>query len=133
MSNSMNKVILMGNLGDKPELKAFPSGDPYLTFRLCTNEPYKAPGEESWSTRPEWHNVSFAGRSVAGLADLLDRGKQVVVEGRIQARSYQDDNGVTKYFTEVKARHVMLTNGRREMDGPSFFPHTDAEASRAAA
>ncbi|MEM1031703.1 MAG: single-stranded DNA-binding protein [Myxococcota bacterium] len=115
----MNRVILMGHLGDRPELRTFPNGDAYITFRMCTDEPYKdaaASEDDRWQTRPEWHNVKFTGRSATNLATMLRKGQQVMVEGKLHTRPYDDAQGAKRFFTEVKARQVVMTSGRRRDD-----------------
>ena len=117
MSNSMNKVILMGHLGDAAEVRQFPSGDAYITFRLCTDDPYKDPDTDTWQTRPEWHNVKFTGKAALPLAPYLTKGSRVMVEGRIRTRSYEAD-GITKYFTEVRARDLILIQRKQDPVSP---------------
>jgi single-strand DNA-binding protein len=104
---SVNKAILVGNLGKDPELRYTPSGTAVCTFSLATTDRFKnKQGEQQ--DRTEWHNIV----AWAGLAEIcgkyLTKGKQVYIEGRIQSRSYDDRDGNKRYITEIIANDMQM-------------------------
>src|SRR5262245_40554976 len=108
---SVNKVILLGNLGAKPELKYLPSGQAVCEMRLATNEVFTDKQNQK-QERTEWHRVVVWGKTAENCAQYLDKGRQVYVEGRIQARSWDDKNsGEKKYMTEIVAQQVTFLGG----------------------
>ncbi len=121
MARGVNKVILIGNLGQDPELRYTGSGTAVCNIRLATNESYKdASGQ--LVERTEWHTVVAWSRLAEICAEYLKKGSQVYFEGSLQTRSYEDREGNTKYVTEIKAREMMMLSGRPEngMGGPSY-------------
>lgn len=114
MAKSVNKVILIGNLGKDPELKYTPSGTAFAKFSLATNERYKDKAGE-WQDRTEWHNIVAWQRTAEIAAEYLKKGRSVYVEGRIQTRSWDDkQSGQKKYITEIVANDLVLLGGPRE-------------------
>ena len=109
-SRSINKAILLGHLGKDAETKFTPSGVAKTTFTLATSRRWKDQQTGDWKEETEWHNVTLW-RS-ENLANYLQKGKQVYVEGRISTRSYEDKDGNKKYFTEIVADDVILLGGR---------------------
>ena len=102
MSGSVNKVILVGNLGRDPEVRRMPSGDAIVNLRLATTESWrdKATGERKEKT--EWHSVVIFNENLAKVAEqYLKKGSKVYIEGQLQTRKYNDKDGVEKYSTEV--------------------------------
>src|SRR5512146_2225948 len=114
MAKSVNKVILIGNLGKDPEVKYTPSGTPVAKFTLATNERYKDK-DGNWQDRTEWHNI-VAWQRLAELAgEYLKKGRSVYIEGRLQTRSWDDkESGQKKYRTEIVAQDLVLLGGRGE-------------------
>src|SRR5213595_2081512 len=112
MAKSVNKVILVGNLGKDPEVKYTPSGTPVAKFSLATNEGYKDKGGQ-WQDRTEWHNIVAWQRLAEIVGEYLKKGSKAYVEGRLQTSSWEDrQSGETKYRTEIIARDlVLLGNG----------------------
>lgn len=108
---SVNKVILVGNLGKDPELKYTPSGSAVATFSIATSERFKdRSGEQQEKT--EWHNI-IAWRQLAEICGkYLHKGKQVYIEGRIQYRTYDDRDGNKKYITEIVADQMQMLGSR---------------------
>lgn len=121
MSGGVNKVILLGNLGQDPELKALPGGQSVLNMRIATTEVYFDKNNTK-QERTDWHSVAVWGKRADGLAKFLRKGAQVYVEGRIQTRSYEK-NGEKRYATDIQAHDVIVTGGRapgdRAADGGS--------------
>lgn len=112
MSNGMNKVILLGNLGSDPELRHFDGGRAKLKLRLATTNVW-FDKDNNKNERTEWHNVALWGNRAEALHRILTKGQKVMVEGRLETHSYEDAQGNTKYFTEVKARDIILAGGSR--------------------
>jgi single-strand DNA-binding protein len=113
MARGVNKVILIGNLGADPELRYTSSGTPVCKMRLATTESYKDAGGE-FVEKTEWHNVVAWARLAEICGEYLKKGSQVYFEGSIQTRQYDDQDGNTKYFTEIKAREMQMLGGRGE-------------------
>ena len=111
-SRSVNKVILLGNLGKDAETKFTPSGVARSTFTIATSRRWKDQQSGEWKEETDWHNVVLW-RS-ENLANYLLKGKQVYVEGRLSSRSYEDKEGQKKYITEVVADELILLGGRGE-------------------
>ncbi len=120
MAKSLNKVMLIGNLGRDPEVRFTPSGVPIATFTLATNEAWKDT-EGNLQERTEWHNI-VAWRKLAEFSgEWLKKGRKIFVEGRIQTRSYDDKNtGQKKSFTEIVADNIIVldSRGAGEPGGP---------------
>jgi len=117
MARGINKVILVGNLGQDPELRYTGSGTAVCNLRLATNESYKDSSGE-WVERTEWHSVVAWARLAEICNEYLKKGSQIYIEGSLQTRNYEDKDGITRYTTEIKAREMMMLSGRG--DGGSF-------------
>jgi len=116
---SVNKVILIGNLGKDPEVKYTPSGTPVAKLTLATNERYKDK-EGQWQDRTEWHNIVLWQRLAEIAGEYLKKGGKVYIEGRLQTRSWDDKTtNQKKYMTEVVASDLVLLGGRGEAGGDS--------------
>jgi single-strand DNA-binding protein len=112
MAKSLNKVMLIGNLGKDPELRYTSSGVAVATFSLATNESWKDQ-DGNTQERTEWHNI-VAWRKLAEICgEWLKKGKKIYIEGRIQTRSYDDKNtGTKKYITEIVADSMIMLDSR---------------------
>jgi len=114
MAKSVNKVILIGNVGKDPEVKFTPSGTPVAKLTLATNERFKDKSGE-WQDRTEWHNVVLWQRLAEIAGEYVKKGNKVYVEGRLQTRSWDDKNtNQKKYMTEVVVSDLVLLGGRGE-------------------
>lgn len=114
---SVNKVILIGNLGKDPEVKYTPSGTPVAKLTLATNERYKDK-DGQWQDRTEWHNVVLWQRLAEIAGEYLKKGGKVYIEGRLQTRSWEDkQTNQKRYMTEVVANDLVLLGGRSEGAG----------------
>src|ERR1044072_5408502 len=113
---SVNKVIIVGNLGADPETKYLPSGDAVTNIRVATTDTWKdkTSGEKKEAT--EWHRIAFFGRLAEIAGEYLKKGSQVYVEGSLRTRKWQDKDGQDRYSTEIRA-DVMQMLGRREGGG----------------
>ncbi|MBS1228291.1 MAG: single stranded DNA-binding protein [Proteobacteria bacterium] len=109
---SVNKVILVGNLGADPETRFMPNGDALANIRLATTESWKdkATGEKKELT--EWHRVVFRNKLAEIVGQYLKKGSAVYVEGRIRTRKWQDKEGQERYTTEIEAREMQMLGGR---------------------
>ncbi len=109
---TVNRVILVGNLGKDAEVRYTPAGTAVSTLSLATTEVWndKASGERV--ERTEWHRVVLWGKQAETLNDYLKKGKQIYVEGKLQTRKWQDRDGNDKYTTEIRSDRVVLLGGR---------------------
>ena len=118
---TMNKIIVIGNLGRDPEMRYTPNGDPVTSFSVATSYRYNtAAGEQREET--EWFNVSVFGRQAEACNQYLAKGRKVYVEGRISSRTYQDRNGETRVSLDIRAQAVQFLGspgGGGEGAGPS--------------
>jgi single-strand DNA-binding protein len=112
MAGSVNKVIVLGNLGANPEIKYLPSGQAVCEMRIATSETYRDRNEQP-QERTEWHRVVVWGKTAENCAKFLQKGRQVYVEGRLQTRSWDDKEGKKQYMTEVVANQVVFLGGGR--------------------
>ncbi len=120
MAASVNKVILVGNLGQKPEVKYLPSGQAVCEMRIATNESFTDKQQQK-QERTEWHRVVVWGKMGENCGKYLDKGRSVCVEGRLQTRSWDDKtSGEKKYMTEIVANSVQFLGGRGEGGGGDF-------------
>jgi single-strand DNA-binding protein len=107
MATSVNKVILVGNLGKEPELRSTPSGKSVCSFSIATSEKYLDKTSNEWKDMTEWHNVVVWERLADYAAQRLKKGSKVYIEGQLKHRSYEGKDGVTRYVTEVLCRELV--------------------------
>ena len=111
MAGSVNKVIIVGNLGQKPEVKFLPSGQAVCEMRIATNEVFNDKNQQR-QERTEWHRVVVWGKMGENCGKYLDKGRSVYVEGRLQTRSWDDKtSGEKRYMTEIVAQNVQFLGG----------------------
>jgi single-strand DNA-binding protein len=108
---SVNKVILVGNLGRDPETRYTTSGDAVTNIRLATTDTWKDKAGEK-QERTEWHNIVFYGRQAEIAGEYLKKGRQIYVEGRLQTRKWQDKEGQDRYTTEIIADRMQMLGSR---------------------
>src|SRR6266487_4261134 len=114
MPKSVNKVILIGNLGKDPEVKYTPSGTPVAKLTLATNERFKDKGGE-WQDRTEWHNIVVWQRLAEIAGEYLKKGASVFIEGKLQTSSWDDkETGQKRYKTEIIAHELVMLGSRGE-------------------
>src|SRR5215813_8627437 len=109
---SVNKVILVGNLGADPEVRYLPSGDAVANIRLATTDRYKDKASGEMKEMTEWHRVSFFGRLAEIVSEYLKKGSSVYIEGRIRTRKWQAQDGTDRYSTEIVADQMQMLGGR---------------------
>jgi len=116
---SVNKVILVGNLGRDPETRTFPSGDQVCNATLATTDKWKDKQSGEMREATEWHRLVFNGRLAEIAAQYLRKGSQIYVEGQIRTRKYQDKDGVEKYATDIRVDQMQMLGSRQGQGGPS--------------
>jgi single-strand DNA-binding protein len=116
---SVNKVILVGNLGRDPETRTFPSGDQICNVTIATTDKWKDKQSGEMREATEWHRLVFNGRLAEIAAQYLRKGSQVYVEGSIRTRKYTDKDGVEKYATDIRVDQMQMLGSRQGMGGPS--------------
>ncbi len=112
MARGVNKVILIGNLGQDPEIKYMPSGDAVCNITVATTDAWSDRNTGDRQERTEWHRVVFFRRLAEIAAEYLRKGSQVYIEGRLQTRKWQDKNGQDRYTTEIIANDMQMLGGR---------------------
>src|SRR5271168_2915172 len=119
MAKSVNKVILLGNVGKDPEFKVLPSGQGVANFSIATSERYKDKGGE-WQDRTEWHNLVAYAKLAEILRDYVKKGSKLYVEGRITTRSWDDkETGKKVYRTEIVVSEISLLSSAEGSSGPT--------------
>jgi single-strand DNA-binding protein len=146
--NSLNRVILLGRLGKKPEIRVLPqTGRSVANFTMATNERLFNKATSETKDRTEWHRIVVWGPQAEFCEKYLDKGRQVIVEGKLRTRTWQDRDGVKKTTTEIEAQNITLVGGGRsegapegtrggyvpDAEAPSDFPGEDDSAAAGAA
>ncbi|SPS02634.1 single-stranded DNA-binding protein [Cupriavidus taiwanensis] len=114
---SVNKVILVGNLGADPETRYMPSGDAVTNIRIATTDRYKDKQSGEMKEATEWHRVAMFGKVAEIAAQYLRKGSSVYIEGRIRTRKWQDQSGQDKYSTEIVADQMQMLGSRQSSGG----------------
>lgn len=117
---SVNKVIIVGNLGRDPEIRYLPSGDAIANIAVATSYHSKDQNTGEKKEFTEWHRISFFGRLAEIVGQYLKKGSSVYVEGRLQTRKYTDKDGVEKYATDIIAENMQMLGGQQGGTGPGF-------------
>ena len=117
MAGSINKVILIGNLGQDPEIKTLPSGSTLASFSIATSESWKDKQTGEKKEQTEWHRCSVFGRLAEVVRDYVPKGTKVYVEGSLHTRKWQDQNGENRYSTEVKVRDLTILSSKQDNQG----------------
>jgi len=112
MARGVNKVILVGNLGQDPDTKYMPSGSAVTNLRIATTESFKDRETGQQQERTEWHSVAMFGKLAEIAGEYLRKGSQVYIEGRIRTRKWQDKQGQDRYSTEIVADQMLMLGGR---------------------
>ncbi|MFP3756152.1 single-stranded DNA-binding protein [Cupriavidus sp. SIMBA_020] len=114
---SVNKVILVGNLGADPEVRYMPSGDAVANIRIATTDRYKDKQSGDFKEATEWHRIAFFGKLAEIVGQYLKKGSSVYIEGRIRTRKWQDQSGQEKYSAEIVADQMQMLGGRGGRSG----------------
>ncbi len=136
---SVNKVIIVGNLGRDPEMRSFPNGDQVANVTVATTDRWKDKQTGEMREATEWHRVVFNGRLAEIAGQYLRKGSQVYVEGSLRTRKWTDQSGVEKYSTEIRADQMQMLGSRQGMGGagggmddggsPAYAPRAAAPAA----
>ena len=117
MAGSVNKCIILGNLGQDPEVKSFQNGGRIANLRIATSEQWKDRASGERKERTEWHSVTIQGDGLVGVVErFLRKGSKVYIEGKLQTRKWQDQSGADRYSTEVV---VGMGGALTMLDGPN--------------
>jgi single-strand DNA-binding protein len=112
MARGVNKVILIGNLGQDPEIKYMPSGSAVTNVSIATTESFKDKETGEQQERTEWHRIAMFGRLAEIAGEYLRKGSQVYIEGKLRTRKWQDKQGQDRYTTEIMADQMQMLGGR---------------------
>lgn len=126
MAGSVNKVILIGNLGADPEVRKFQNGGSVCNLRIATSESWKDRNTGERREKTEWHSVAIFSEGLVRVAEqYLKKGSKVYIEGQLETRKWQDQNGADRYTTEVVLRNfnssLVMLDGRRDGGGGGDF------------
>lgn len=127
MARGLNKVMLIGNLGNDPEMRTTASGTAVANLSVATAYSYKDNQTGEWRDATEWHRVVFFGRTAEVARDYLRKGSQIYVEGRLQTSKWQDQNGVDKYRTDIIGENMQMLGGRGDAMGGGNYPTPPAQ------
>jgi len=133
MARGINKVILIGNLGNDPEVRYTAGGAAVANVSIATSESWKDKTTGEQQDRTEWHRVVFFGRLAEIVSEYLRKGSQVYVEGRLQTRKWQDKEGHDRYSTEIVANEMQMLGGRGSGAGSdNYAPSSNEKPPQAA-
>jgi single-strand DNA-binding protein len=119
MARGINKVIIVGNLGNDPETRYMPSGSAVTNLTVATNESWKDKATGEQKDRTEWHKVAMFNRLAEIAAEYLRKGSQVYIEGKLRTRKWQDKSGQDRWTTEIIADEMQMLGGRGGAGGGS--------------
>lgn len=131
---SVNKVIIIGNLGRDPETRFMPSGDAMATIAVATTESWKDKTSGEKKEQTEWHRITFFGKLAEIAGQYLKKGSQVYIEGSLRTRKYTDKDGIEKYATDIKADTMKMLGSKQggddapaRQDKPASQQHSTPE------
>jgi single-strand DNA-binding protein len=128
-TRGVNKVILIGNLGDDPEVRYTAGGAAVANVRLATNETWRDKESGEQQERTEWHRVVFFGRLAEIVSEYLKKGSQIYIEGRLQTRKWQDKEGNDRWSTEIVANEMQMLGGRGGGSGGGAHDNNESRSS----
>lgn len=120
MARGVNKVILIGNLGNDPEVRYTPNGNAVANVTLATSTTWRDKQTGELQERTEWHRIAFFNRLAEIVGEYLRKGSKVYVEGSLRTRKWQDKNGVDRYTTEIIANEMHMLDGRGSNSGANL-------------
>lgn len=132
MSRGINKVILIGNLGQDPEVKAMPNGDSVANLSLATDESYKDKQTGQMVPKTEWHRITMYKRLAEIAGEYLSKGSKVYIEGKLQTRKWQDQTGQERYTTEIVAREMQMLDSRQDSGQPANTQQASTNSAQSA-
>jgi len=119
---SVNKCIIIGNLGDNPDTKYMPSGAPVTTVSVATTEKWKDKATGNMQEKTEWHRIKFFNRLAEIVSEYLRKGAQIYVEGRLQTHKWTDKTGVDRYSTEIIGQDMKMLGSPQKNAAPASTP-----------
>ena len=125
MARGINKVILIGNLGQDPEVRYMPNGDGVANITVATSETWKDKNTGEQQERTEWHRVVLFRHQAENAGKYLKKGSKVYIEGKLQTRKWQDNNGVDRYTTEIVARDLQFLDSKGGNGSPQNTSNQD--------
>lgn len=129
MAKSVNKAILIGNVGKDPEVRYTPNNTPVATFSLATTESWKDQSGKQ-SERTDWHNLVVWGKLAEICRDYVKKGQRIYVEGRIQSRSYDDKDNIKRYITEINVGDLVMLTPKNTSDEHHEGGHSPAPSQQ---
>ncbi len=126
--SGVNKAIIIGRLGQEPEVKYLPSGGAVTNISVATSESWKDKSSGEKQEKTEWHRVVAFGRVAEIMGEYLHKGSQVFIEGRLQTRKWEDKEGNDRYTTEIVARDMEMLDSRSTENAPQAKPKAPAQA-----
>ena len=127
MSNGVNKVLIIGNLGSDPEIKYTTAGDPVANLSIATSESWKDKNSGDLQEKVEWHRVVMFSRLAEIAEQYLKKGSKVFVEGKLQTRKWQDQEGKDRYTTEVVAKEMTMLDSRSTSQAQENSPKVESD------
>ena len=127
MTGTVNKVILVGNLGQKPEIRYTKDSKPIASFSIATSESWKDKTTGDMVEKTEWHNVTFFGRIAEVAEQYLDKGSKVFVEGKLQTDKWEDENGNKRSATKIIGNNMQMLDSRGSNNSSSFDESSSAQ------
>ena len=131
MARGVNKVILVGNLGQKPEIRYTQTNTAVATLSIATSESWKDKDSGEQREKTEWHRVVFFGKLAEIAEQYLDKGSQLYIEGKLQTRKWQDKDGNDKYTTEILGNEMTLLGGRQSSSNSVEFDQSQSGSQAA--
>jgi|TARA_B110000211_G_scaffold157079_1_gene177965 single-strand DNA-binding protein len=125
MARGVNKVILVGNLGQKPEMRYTQTNTAVATLSIATSESWKDKESGEQREKTEWHRVVFFGKLAEIAEQYLDKGSQLYIEGKLQTRKWQDKDGNDKYTTEILGNEMNMLGGRQGSGGGAAYDQSE--------
>ena len=131
MARGVNKVILVGNLGQKPEIRYTQTNTAVATLSIATSESWKDKDSGEQREKTEWHRVVFFGKLAEIAEQYLDKGSQLYIEGKLQTRKWQDKDGNDKYTTEILGNEMNMLGGRQSSNDSGEFDQSQPASQSA--
>ena len=131
MARGVNKVILVGNLGQKPEMRYTQTNTAVATLSIATSESWKDKDSGEQREKTEWHRVVFFGKLAEIAEQYLDKGSQLYVEGKLQTRKWQDKEGNDRYTTEILGNEMNMLGGRQSSDDGGAYDQSQPTSQNA--
>ena len=125
---SVNKVILLGRVGNDPEVKFMPSGNAVVNLSIATNRKFKNQDSGSYEDKTEWHRVVFFNKPAETIGQYVRKGQQLYVEGRLQTRKWQDKDGIEKYSTDIISDNFTFVGSKSDTTD-NFTPQKNQESN----